>query len=338
MSEHADEVIYTGLRITTSQLWETLSSLSILGRYGGRAPWPYTRWSTEAHAAVSRIPELAPVRWWQSQRPNPWPVQSCPPAPPTRAGLPKELTAVRSGTLAGLTDWLARTTPQETVPERMAHPADDPAEMLSWLADGFAAYWEAVLAPYWSRMQVLLDGEVIYRAQTLATEGPTALLASVSAVSGIRTRQRPAAVPHLDRGTIYLMPLVFRTDGPLRVTDEAGNVVITYQARGVASLTEDPGAGRGPSGAVANPEARLGILVGRGRSMILRALGSPGTTAGLAKHLRLAPSTVSEHLTALTGAGVVRRRRAGRHVLYELSPAGTALVAMLDGPMDSLAV
>ncbi|MEU4782411.1 winged helix-turn-helix domain-containing protein [Micromonospora sp. NPDC023633] len=287
---------------------------------------------------MSRVPELAPVRWWQAQRTNPWPAHFCPAAPPARAGLPKELNTVRSGSLPGLTDWLARIMPRGTVPERMAHPAEDPAEMLSWLADGFAAYWEAVLAPYWSRMQLLLDDEVLYRAQTLATEGPTALLTSVYVPGRIRTLRRHAAVPHMDGGVIYVMPLVFRTDGPLRITDEAGNVVVIYQARGVASLMERAGAARGTSGGVCSPGARLGILVGQGRSLILRALAAPGTTAGLAKQLRLAPSTVSEHLTALTNAGVVHRRRAGRHVLYELSPAGAALVGMLDESMDPLTV
>jgi DNA-binding transcriptional ArsR family regulator len=44
----------------------------------------------------------------------------------------------------------------------------------------------------------------------------------------------------------------------------------------------------------------------------------------------MAPSTVSEHLSALETAGVVHRRRAGRRVLYVLEPAGTSLVTLLD--------
>jgi DNA-binding transcriptional ArsR family regulator len=61
-----------------------------------------------------------------------------------------------------------------------------------------------------------------------------------------------------------------------------------------------------------------------------RALTTPATTTGLATALGLAPSTVSEHLSALQAAGVVHRRRAGRRVLYGLEPAGTALVTLLD--------
>ncbi|MCI4062211.1 transcriptional regulator [Micromonospora sp. R77] len=62
---------------------------------------------------------------------------------------------------------------------------------------------------------------------------------------------------------------------------------------------------------------------------MLRALTRPATTAGLAATLGLAPSTVSEHLTALATAGVVHRRRVGRRVLYGLEPAGLALVALI---------
>jgi DNA-binding transcriptional ArsR family regulator len=97
--------------------------------------------------------------------------------------------------------------------------------------------------------------------------------------------------------------------------------MVTYQARGAALLAS--------SAPPAHPDDRLSILVGRGRAAVLRALKTPATTTGLATALRLAPSTVSEHLTGLQAAGVVHRRRAGRRVLYGLEPAGLALVTLL---------
>ncbi len=62
-----------------------------------------------------------------------------------------------------------------------------------------------------------------------------------------------------------------------------------------------------------------------------QALTVPATTSALSAALGLAPSTVSEHLSALLAAGVVHRRRAGRRVLYGLEPAGTALVGLIGG-------
>ena len=78
------------------------------------------------------------------------------------------------------------------------------------------------------------------------------------------------------------------------------------------------------------PADRLSLLIGRGRATVLRALTTPATTTGLATARGLAPSPVSQHLSALEAAGVVHRRRAGRRVLYVLEPSGTALVSLLD--------
>jgi DNA-binding transcriptional ArsR family regulator len=78
-----------------------------------------------------------------------------------------------------------------------------------------------------------------------------------------------------------------------------------------------------------NDSDRLALLLGRGRAAILRSLATPSTTAGLAATLGLAPSTVSEHLSVLVEVGVAGRRRAGRHVVYGLEPAGLALVGLI---------
>jgi len=55
------------------------------------------------------------------------------------------------------------------------------------------------------------------------------------------------------------------------------------------------------------------------------------TTHGLADRLRLAPSTVSEHLSLLAGAGGVTRHRVGRSAFYQLTDTGRALLALLSG-------
>ncbi|WP_425426359.1 ArsR/SmtB family transcription factor [Actinokineospora terrae] len=50
----------------------------------------------------------------------------------------------------------------------------------------------------------------------------------------------------------------------------------------------------------------------------------------MAAALALAPSTVSEHLTALVSAGIAHRRRSGKTVLYTLEPAGEVLFALFE--------
>ncbi|MEV4875364.1 ArsR/SmtB family transcription factor [Streptomyces cyaneofuscatus] len=83
--------------------------------------------------------------------------------------------------------------------------------------------------------------------------------------------------------------------------------------------------GPGPS------RPRASTLLGRGRASVLRRLGGPLTTAGLADRLGLAPSTVSEHLSVLADAGVVTRHRVGRSVYYQLTDTGRSLLALLAG-------
>ena len=73
----------------------------------------------------------------------------------------------------------------------------------------------------------------------------------------------------------------------------------------------------------------LARLVGRTRARVLAALQQPRTTDEVARLVGAATSTASEHLTALQEAGVLTRRRLGRHVYYELSERGRSLVELL---------
>ena len=67
-------------------------------------------------------------------------------------------------------------------------------------------------------------------------------------------------------------------------------------------------------------------LFGAGRARVLAETVVPSTTTDLARHLGLAPSTVSQHLAALRDAGLVDARRRGREVRYGRTALGTALV------------
>jgi DNA-binding transcriptional ArsR family regulator len=81
--------------------------------------------------------------------------------------------------------------------------------------------------------------------------------------------------------------------------------------------------------AVAAPTVKLALLLGVGRARILIALYRPQTTIELALSLGLAASTVSAHLTALTEAGLLSRKRAGRSVFYQLNPRGQTLIDLM---------
>lgn len=76
-----------------------------------------------------------------------------------------------------------------------------------------------------------------------------------------------------------------------------------------------------------NPLAALGSLMAdETRAELLTILmdGRAHTGAELARHLRVAPSTVSEHLTRLLDAGIVTVETQGRHRYFRLRSDETA--------------
>ncbi|MEV4461098.1 winged helix-turn-helix domain-containing protein [Microbispora sp. NPDC049633] len=74
------------------------------------------------------------------------------------------------------------------------------------------------------------------------------------------------------------------------------------------------------------PEA-LGRLLGPARARVLVLLAAPKSTTHLVALTHQGLGSVGRHLKVLLDAGLVRRRRAGRSVLYYRTPLGDALAA-----------
>ena len=70
-----------------------------------------------------------------------------------------------------------------------------------------------------------------------------------------------------------------------------------------------------------------GCRGGRGVAGLLRRLDQPLGTTQLAASCGLPVGAVGNHLRVLLDAGVVARRRSGRHVLYWRATLGEALIA-----------
>jgi DNA-binding transcriptional ArsR family regulator len=325
-----DEPTLARTRIAISPLVELVCGLYLLDRNPDEVPWPYTGWAERAREVLRTDPATAPVRLYFRLGPvspdlfSPLPPTACP-------TIDEELDALRRTPSAVVTAEFAKHYP-DGPPEFLAPFRDEPDRAFGRLADGLAAYWAAAIAPYWPAMRGALDEEVLLRARALAADGPDALL------SGLHPRvrwERPVLtlvkpLEHAFRAVdqrLLLVPLIFSRGALMCSSDHPDVVMVTYQSRGAAVLADGPA----PAAAAGPGDDRLALLVGRGRAAVLRALGNPATTTGLATALGLAPSTVSEHLAALQAAGVVHRRRVGRRVLYGLEPAGLALVTLLGG-------
>ncbi len=70
----------------------------------------------------------------------------------------------------------------------------------------------------------------------------------------------------------------------------------------------------------------LGRLIGPARATLLNLLDNPMSTTQLVAATGLALGSVGDHLKVLLDAQLVRRRRAGRSVLYYRTPDGDRLV------------
>ncbi|MFI9626401.1 ArsR/SmtB family transcription factor [Streptomyces sp. NPDC052042] len=196
-------------------------------------------------------------------------------------------------------------------------------------------YWDAALARSWPAMRGVLEEEVLTRGRILVTRGTDAML---EALGGRICWERPElSVPHpadldwrMRDGRLVIVPTLFARGARVFATWN-GTAAFSYQAQGAAVLGGiSAGGPQDPVGTL-SPGDRLTILLGRGRATVLRALHSPATTTGLAGSVGLAPSTVSQHLSVLSSAGLVRRYRVGPWVLYELGDSGTTLLSVLDG-------
>jgi DNA-binding transcriptional ArsR family regulator len=98
--------------------------------------------------------------------------------------------------------------------------------------------------------------------------------------------------------------------------------VTNAPAPSVANHLAEEGRSRGDAGLLA--------LVGTRRAQVLEALREPQTTLAMAAALHLAPSTASQHLTALTRTGLLARRRRGRRVYYMLNDRGRELLSLFE--------
>lgn len=293
-----DDLTLGRVRIAISPLWEAISSLALTIRYRSEIPYPYTKWGATAQRRVSRAlrEELA-----TTIRAEP-PVSPLAPVPDGHSpAIEDELTALRA---AGH--------------DRFAQLMGD--------------YWGAAVAPHWPAMRGVLEEEILMRGRTLVTGGAGKMLEDLGGRIGWA---RPVlSVAHqadfdwpMDDGRLIIVAVLFARGTRIFATRD-DTVAFSYQAQGAAVLSGQAGDTKNTDDDVL-PRDKLTLLLGRGRARVLRALQSPTTTTRLASSIGLAPSTVSQHLAVLSSAGLVRRRRVGPRVLYELAESGDVLLTEL---------
>ena len=313
------------LRWAISPAWELLASLRVLGQPGAHAihmPWLSRHRGDPllTHPGHQAVRDLAMG---------------------ISGHLPGFLAPTPESPLAEIDDELAIVgeTPSEVVRRevRNTFPHGRPVSLdpvvraprthLRSIVADLRQYWRRTIEPTWPTMRGVLERDIHYRATTLASRGPGAMLNDLhpdlrwdrrNQILAVSNRLAEVSEPDrvlVGRGVV-LVPSVFAWPRVYVKTAEPWTPVVRYPARGVGVLWEPEPASHDVSAVLGGTRARL-----------LALLATPSTTDQLARSLRLAPGGVSVQLHRLVAAGLAARTRVGREVYYARTARGDSLLA-----------
>lgn len=301
-------------RFVTDPLWEAVASLAALNQPTGRTVHrrlAELRRQVDPHD-LRLLTDVCGDHEWLPDfvTPQPDPSQSSEPLDQIRRIVDIADMDVAAADLAELSE--RRTD------SAVASMAAD--EVVRAVADALARYWTIVLAPLWARIEVIDQADIAHRSMRAATHGLAPTIDGLHERldwhdDRIRIACSPSARTDVGQG-IWLVPSVFRWPG-LIVQFGTAVPVISYPARGAARLW-DREAPRPPG---------LDRLLGVTRARVLAEADLPSTTTALADTIGCAKATVSEHLAALSDAGLLHSWRDGRQVFYERTPLGDGLLS-----------
>ncbi|MGA6157384.1 ArsR family transcriptional regulator [Stenotrophomonas sp. NPDC087984] len=186
------------------------------------------------------------------------------------------------------------------------------AELLEWV-------WTEAVRPSWPRRRRIIEADVVARTGQVSQGGWAATLDGLRPemrwLGGSRLRinahDNPPRAVH--GAQLLLVPVTPATgwvswDAPHRYA-------VIYPCAGALTTPGPPSA----------PDS-LARLLGPARASVLLLLDTPKSTTHLVALTGQTLGSVGRHLRVLREARLVRRRRAGRSVLYDRTTAGEVLV------------
>jgi DNA-binding transcriptional ArsR family regulator len=208
------------------------------------------------------------------------------------------------------------------VPPCLRRAMSQPRKFLTQLANLIEQFWQEAIAPHWAFLQARLEGEMLYRARTLAVGGVNELFAGLHKDVTLQDgRLVVRSVCHWDGGKrnsgLLLVPSVFAWPDVFLTVRPPWRTAIMYPSRGIADLWEHT------SSSCSNG---LQLLVGPSCAKVISNLQVPRTTLEMSAAVGLSPAATSEQITKLRDVGILERTRVGRRVFYSLNQRGMALL------------
>jgi DNA-binding transcriptional ArsR family regulator len=195
------------------------------------------------------------------------------------------------------------------------HRSDLPeraADLMEWV-------WTETVLPYWPRRRRIIEADVISRTAQLSQGGWAAALDDLRPgmrwLGESRLQINAYDYPPLDLSGAQLMFVPVTPRKGWVSWDAPRRYAVVYPCSG--ALAE--------AGDASVPQA-LGTLLGPARAGVLVLLDTPKSTTQLVALTGQGLGSVGRHLKVLLDARLIRRRRAGRSVLYYRSDAGEVLL------------
>lgn len=318
------------IRFSISPLWELTNALRVLKDPEPRAyhlPWLDAVRPKLPYVDVALLTAVQPLRGY-----TPDFLAPLPDVP--RRSVADQIAAVRATPLDIVRRELRRAAEErhgEPTPAVLRQLLTHPTLARERFAAALAAAWPLLGAPHWKRMHSLLTADISHHSAVLASGGLHALFSSLSPQMhftgrGVRIDHsqrsgprpaRPERIHRLDNRGLVLIPSAFSWPRVQIVIEAPWQPAIYYPVRGIAVLWQ-------PQPVSTAPELKR--LLGATRALLLASLQERAATTTLANRHKLAPATVSEHLTVLARAGLLDAVRTGRTVTYQLTDLGRRLL------------
>ncbi|MET7681415.1 ArsR family transcriptional regulator [Streptomyces sp. NPDC005423] len=179
--------------------------------------------------------------------------------------------------------------------------------------------WRETVRPSWERRRRVLEADVVARTAQVGEGGWAAVLDALRPGTRWLGENRLQVNPHeyppreISGAELLFVPVTPKAGWVS--WEEPDRYAVVYPCAGALA---DRGGRPVP--------AALGTLLGTARAGVLVLLASPMSTSQLTAVTGQGLGSVGRHLRILLDAGLVRRRRSGRSVLYSRTAAGEALV------------
>jgi DNA-binding transcriptional ArsR family regulator len=314
-----DDIARTRLAPTPDPLWETVLSLHVLSHR--RADATHGEWRNAATADLRASGVTPHLRTLATLNPAEgyFPDLLTPAA--GLDGLDAGLDAIENTPKTQLRREISRLAEERPVTSELADLARGEAFALHKLTEAIRAYFDIALAPVWSRIEAVVDGDRQRRVRAVAGQGTEGLLESLRPAMRWQSGELLVDYPfdqelHLDGRGLLLVPSYFCWRYPVTLLDPELPPVLVYPAQ----RTEPA-----PERSDANHRA-LAALVGGTRAAALAAIGDGCSTTDLARRVGISAAAASQHATVLRNAGLITSHRDRNTMLHTVTSLGFAIL------------